>query len=544
MNALIENDIETTATTEAPRSYVSTTNACKLCTPLGAAMAFQGIEGAIAFLHGSQGCATYMRRYVISHFREPVDIASSSLGEKHAVYGGGPNLQQGIKNVMKKYHPGVIGIATTCLTETIGDDVPMIVNELRKETATGPEALELPHLVTVSTPSYAGTHMEGFHAAVRATVDALTQPTAPTGAVNLLPGFVSPADLRHLKELVQDFGLTGILLPDYAERLDGPALEHYEKIPAGGTPVVEIRAMSGSSATLELGRTLFPQAKSEAGSAAASNLPSPTAAVGSNSPLPQGEGQGEGGLTVTTTAPASNPPLPQGEGRGEGGLAPATSAAAKPSTLPSTAGTLLEERYAVPRYPLGTPIGLRETDALIRVLETISGRELPEKHAAERGRLVDAYVDGHKYIFGKRAVIYGEEDLVIGLTAFLVEIGIQPVLCTSGGRSGRLEEAIAAVTGGFIVEPPLVREGTDFYEIAETARKLSPDLLIGNSKGYRLARELRIPLLRVGFPIHDRFGAQRVLHIGYRGTQVLFDQIVNAVLESNQESSPVGYGYL
>ncbi|MFW5837955.1 MAG: nitrogenase component 1, partial [Desulfovibrionaceae bacterium] len=103
-------------------SCVSTTNACKMCTPLGAALAFKGIEGCVPYLHGSQGCATYMRRYVISHFREPVDIASSSLGEKHAVYGGGPNFKKGLLNVMQKYEPLVIGVASTCLTETIGDD--------------------------------------------------------------------------------------------------------------------------------------------------------------------------------------------------------------------------------------------------------------------------------------------------------------------------------------------------------------------------------------------------------------------------------------
>ena len=73
-------------------NYISTTNACKLCTPLGACLAFKGIEGAVPYLHGSQGCATYMRRYIISHYNEPIDIASSSLSEKHAVYGGGPNL--------------------------------------------------------------------------------------------------------------------------------------------------------------------------------------------------------------------------------------------------------------------------------------------------------------------------------------------------------------------------------------------------------------------------------------------------------------------
>lgn len=464
-------------TTRGTRPYVSTTNACKLCTPLGAALAYQGIEGAIPFLHGSQGCATYMRRYLISHFREPVDIASSSLGEKHAVYGGGANLKQGIRNVVKKYHPQVIGIATTCLTETIGDDVPGIIREFAREIAAEPETLPL--LIAASTPSYSGTHTDGFHAAVRATVDALARTAAATDAVNLLPGPLSPADYRYLREIVDDFSLTGILLPDLAERLDGPALDRYEKIPSGGTPLAAIRVMGGSCASLEFGRSLV-----EAEAA---------------------------------------------DGNG---------------SSPGTAASLLAQRFAVPHYPLGTPIGLRETDAFFQVLEDLSGRKTPAKHDLERGRLVDAYVDGHKYLFGKRAVVYGEEDLVIGLTAFLVEVGITPVLCASGGQSGRFAAGIEAVTSEFLAEPPLVRGGVDFYEIAEEASRLSVDLMIGNSKGYRIARELNVPLIRVGFPIHDRFGGQRLLHIGYRGTQSLLDRIINAILDKNQNESPVGYGYL
>ena len=157
------------------------------------------------FLHGSQGCATYMRRYIISHFREPMDIASSSLGEKHAIYGGGPNLKQGLKNVMDKYGAGLIGVATTCLTETIGDDMPGLVQEFRREL----HEAESPAIVTVSTPSYSGTHMEGFHAAVKAVVEQLAQGGEPTGAVNLLPGFVSPADIRYLKEVLARFRASG-----------------------------------------------------------------------------------------------------------------------------------------------------------------------------------------------------------------------------------------------------------------------------------------------------------------------------------------------
>jgi nitrogenase molybdenum-iron protein NifN len=48
----------------------------------------------------------------------------------------------------------------------------------------------------------------------------------------------------------------------------------------------------------------------------------------------------------------------------------------------------------------------------------------------------------------------------------------------------------------------------------------------------------------VGFPIHDRIGGQRLLHLGYAGTQRLFDQIVNETIRSAQDDSPVGYSYM
>ncbi len=446
--------------------YVSTTNACKLCAPIGACLAFRGIEGAVPFLHGSQGCATYMRRYIISHFNEPMDIASSSLGEKHAVYGGEANLKQGLINVIEKFSPSIVGVATTCLTETIGDDVPSILKEFARE-AGGED--RLPVLVPVSTPSYSGTHMEGFHQAVRAVVERLAQGGKTEAVVNLTPGFVSPADIRHLKEILKDFCLESVILPDISDTLDGPALREYPLVPHGGTSLSAICKMGRAMAGIEFGRTLKGQ---------------------------------------------------------------------------ETAGTLLQGRFQVKRYLLGQPMGIRETDRFFSVLEEISGRETPGKYVNERQRLIDSLVDGHKYVFGKRAVIYGEEDLVAGLAAFLAEIGVRPVLCASGGRSGLLASAIDAVTGDILPEPPLVVEGADFHDIEEEIKELEPDLLIGHSKGYRLARSMGIPLIRVGFPIHDRIGGQRILHLSYRGAQGLFDRVANAIIQKKQDESPVGYGYM
>ena len=41
----------------------------------------------------------------------------------------------------------------------------------------------------------------------------------------------------------------------------------------------------------------------------------------------------------------------------------------------------------------------------------------------------------------------------------------------------------------------------------------------------------RFPLVRIGFPVHDRVGGARILHVGYRGALQLFDRIANTLIE-------------
>ena len=113
----------------------------------------------------------------------------------------------------------------------------------------------------------------------------------------------------------------------------------------------------------------------------------------------------------------------------------------------------------------------------------------------------------------------------------------------------RAERAAACASKSSPLEPDLhddvtVLEGADFSEIEAHAAGQHFDLAIGNSKGYGLSRKLQIPLVRVGFPIHDRVDGPRLLHIGYRGAQQLFDRIVNAVIAAAQDASPVGYSYM
>jgi len=458
------------------KNFTATTNACKLCTPLGASLFFKGLENSISLLHGSQGCSTYIRRYLISHFREPVDIASSNFSEDTAIFGGGANLKKALDNIRKQYRPGLIGVATTCLSETIGDDVPMLIRKYMEEH----KDEILPRIVHVSTPSYTGTHADGFHKAVKATVDnflnhsqkpyagMMTQKDI-RGLVNLFPGMVSPADLRYLKEIMSGFGLKGVMLPDYSETLDGGLWSEFEIIQDGGARLDDIPSMGTAEATIELGRVL---------------------------------------------------------------------------SFGDSAGHMLEKAHGIRLHSLGLPIGVKETGRLFTILEEISGRKTPDSFKKEQDRLIDSYVDGHKYVSQLKAVVYGEEDLVVGLVSFLKEIGIIPVLAGSGGQSKTLKEAINQVAPDAEKMGINVREGVDFMEIEEEARALSPDIVIGNSKGYGMARRMNIPMVRVGFPIHDRLGGSRVLHLGYRGAQQLFDKIVNSLLEKRQDTSETGYAYM
>lgn len=454
-------------------SFVATRNACKMCAPLGSSMAFKGVRGCVPLIHGSQGCATYVRRYLISHYKEPVDIASSNFTEQATVFGGSANLKQALDNVKKSYNPEVIGISTTCLSETIGDDVDSMLSEYNR--VPGNDTCAYVH---AQTPSYQGSHADGFHEAIAALVKQFAKTGTPNDKTVLLAGFMSPADLRYLKEVMNSMAMPFVLIPDYSETMDNPHWDEYKLLPDGGTTIQEIEEAGSAKAFIQFGEVL-------------------------NKGRLAGRVSGDNSVT--------------------------------------SACDILEKDFSVPGMKVPFPIGVDNSDIFFDALKKISGNELPAEVIKERGRLVDAYIDGHKYIFGKKAMVYGEEDFVIAMVGFLTEIGIEPIIIATGGESKLFEMRIREYKG---TENSTILAGGDFEEMAEYARSMNPDLIVGHSKGYYIARELKIPMVRVGFPVHDRVGGQRILHLGYRGTNNLFDLIVNAIIERKQDISPVGYKYM
>ncbi|MDS0526893.1 nitrogenase cofactor biosynthesis protein NifB [Clostridium sp. SHJSY1] len=224
-----------------------TVNPCKMCMPMGAVNALYGIKGAMTILHGSQGCSTYIRRHMATHYNEPIDIASSSLTEQGTVYGGEKNLITGLENLIKLYNPKVIGISTTCLAETIGEDIVRILKTF-KETHIDSNV----EIIPISTPGYGGTQYDGFCRALKAVVENLKLNSEKNEKINIVTSLISPADVRELKEIIGSFDIDFILLPDISENLDGIHKVNYERLPSNGTSIEEIRMMAGAKATIEI----------------------------------------------------------------------------------------------------------------------------------------------------------------------------------------------------------------------------------------------------------------------------------------------------
>ncbi len=420
--------------------------------PLGGIIAFKGIEKSMVLLHGSQGCATYMRRHIAEHYHEPIDVASSSLNEKGTVYGGEKNLIKALDNVVKVYNPDCIGILTTCLAETIGEDIDRIKSEYKAS-----RNISIP-IITAPTPGYGGTHSEGFVKTSYRIVEELSTNKERHDRINVIVPNISTADLREIKRLLELMKIPYILFPDYSDTLDSPFNFPYKKIPDGGTKISDVMSMGGSIATIEIG-----------------------------------------------------------------------------VNYEETPGKYLQDRFNVPLYKVPIPIGLRNTDVFLKLLKEITGNPIPKSIEMERSRLLDGMIDSHKYNFEGRCIIFGDPEMVYSVFTTCMENGIHPLLIATGSKAQRLKELVISEDNPLNVDITIIDE-TDFSHILKLSEEKEVNIAIGPSDGKYLTEKGGIPLVRLGFPILDRVGGQRILSVGYTGTLNFLDRITNTLLENKYKT--------
>jgi nitrogenase molybdenum-iron protein beta chain len=171
--------------------------------------------------------------------------SSSSFTEGASVFGGGANLKQSVKNIFDVYDPDIIAVHTTCLSETIGDDLNSFILEL--------DIPDGKRVVHCNTPSYVGSHVTGYGQMVAGFIKYLAAKEEKSDSIGVFPGFVNPGDIRELKKLFKLMGVPAMILPDPSDTLDGPMTGSYQMFPEGGTSLAEIRAFGGVKRVLALG---------------------------------------------------------------------------------------------------------------------------------------------------------------------------------------------------------------------------------------------------------------------------------------------------
>ena len=422
-------------------------NPAKTCQPVGAMYAALGVHRCMPHSHGSQGCCSFHRMYLTRHFKEPAIASSSSFTEGASVFGGGSNLKTAAKNIFEIYQPDIIAVHTTCLSETIGDDVGSYINDI--------DIPEGKYMVHTNTPSYVGSHITGYSNMICGFIKYLSKNTkTKNGKVAIFPGFINPGDMRELKRLAQLLGTKYTLLPDTSGVLDAPMTGNYEMYPKGGTLISDI---------IDLGNCELSYALGEIATAEQANV--------------------------------------------------------------------LKRQCGVDYKTLPLPIGVDATDNFIMALSRFSKNEVPYEIEEERGQLLDIMLDTHPYTHNKTVAIYGDPDTVLGIAAFVLELGMIPKYLVTGTPGERFQTLAQQLFEKFGVEDCIAKASADLFELHQWLKNDPVDLLMGGTHGKYIAKAEDIPFVRVGFPIIDRYVHSYLPIVGYKGGIRLAEMITNTLMD-------------
>jgi nitrogenase molybdenum-iron protein NifN len=225
-------------------------NPIKLSEPMGATLAFLGVDGCMPLMHGALGCTSFAKVYYTRHFAEPIAIQTTAVTDVTAILDGGDySIIEAVKNITKKVTPSLIGLHTTGLTETKGDDIRQVASQI-----------DFP-LVWVNTPDYEGGLESGWGKATRAMIEQLVEPTEAIddNKVLLLPhASLTPIEVEKIKEFIASFGYEVLALPDLSTSLDGHLGQKQAALSSGGIRVEEIRRLAEAGMVISVGDSMLP----------------------------------------------------------------------------------------------------------------------------------------------------------------------------------------------------------------------------------------------------------------------------------------------
>ena len=225
-------------------------NPIKLSQPMGATLAFLGVKNCMPLMHGAQGCASFTKVFLTRHFSDPIAIQTTAVNDITAVLDGGDYaVSESIKNITAKVKPDLVGLYTTGMTETKGDDIKgasLLVKDQQR-------------IVYVNTPDFEGGLESGFAKVITALIEQLVEPTEAidSNKVVIIPNVnMQPIEIEHIKEELVKFGLEPFALPDLSESLDGHLGLKQGALSSGGISVDEIEGLGDAGLIITIGESV------------------------------------------------------------------------------------------------------------------------------------------------------------------------------------------------------------------------------------------------------------------------------------------------
>ncbi len=223
-------------------------NPIRLSQPMGATLAFLGVDRCMPLMHGGMGCTSFTKVFLTRHFAEPIAIQTTAVTDITAILDGGDySIAESVRNITAKITPSLVGLHTTGLTETKGDDIRGVASKIGFP------------LVWVNTPDYEGGLESGWAAAVSAMIGQLVEPTETVDddKVLLLPHVsLTPLEVERIKDFIAAFGFEVLALPDLSTSLDGHLGEKQSALSGGGITVEEIRGLADAGMVLTVGASM------------------------------------------------------------------------------------------------------------------------------------------------------------------------------------------------------------------------------------------------------------------------------------------------
>lgn len=223
-------------------------NPIRLSQPMGAALAFLGVDRCMPLMHGGMGCTSFTKVYLTRHFCEPIAIQTTAVTDVTAVLDGGDSsIVEAVQNITKKVTPSLIGLHSTGMTETKGDDIRGASKQVNFP------------IVYVHTADYEGGLESGWGKTVKAMIEQLVEERSETRAdkVVLLPHVsMQPIEVEKLKDFIASFGLQVAALPDLSTSLDGHLGEKQSALSSGGITVEEIFSLADAGAVISVGGSM------------------------------------------------------------------------------------------------------------------------------------------------------------------------------------------------------------------------------------------------------------------------------------------------